>query len=634
MPAQFGSPLNMVIYQAPRGDQIRMPKAQVKILKGLALLALCLFFLSPAVSSGQARHPRRQPASRPEGAASPGGVNARPRLVLLIVVDQFRYDYLTRFGDLFVANGLRRLMRQGASWTDANYDHFPTFTAPGHSVMMTGAWPSQTGIIANEWYEQQTGRKVKSVTDDSTRMLAGKPDELGYSPRRLLCSTVGDELRLAANDRSKVIGISAKNRSAILPSGRRANAAYWFSDETGNMSSSTYYFNQMPAWVTRFNDRRMADGWFGARWERLLPDSEYLKRAGKDDVPWENLDKSSNDTNFFPHIVTGGASGPSRFFYKALGYTPFSNDLLVSFAEEAIRNEQLGDDNDTDVLSISFSANDYVGHRFGLNSQEVMDITLRVDRQIAALLDFVDARIGLENTIIAFTADHGASPVPELAALQNLPGQRHQRVDMLKLVKDGLKARYGRADRPAADYIRTFSNKQETEEGLLNGNFYLNRAALQRDGIDLDECQRVVGELAMQVPGVARYFTRTQLENGRISPGDDVGRRVLHGFYPQRSGDVIIVFEPYTILFDLPDDPTDPLSSATHGSPYSYDTHVPLIIMGRSLKPGRYIQAATPADLAPTLAQVLNVQAPSCSVGRVLTEALANGSGSKSRIIR
>jgi predicted AlkP superfamily pyrophosphatase or phosphodiesterase len=634
MPAQFVSSY-MLVYQACRGDRFQMKSALSRSFPTLVMGLLIASLLTCVLSYGRAtaaitwaQLPLRRPTNRVEHAAT------RPRLVLLIVVDQFRYDYLTRFGDLFVENGFRRLLRQGASWTEANYDHVPTYTAPGHSVLMTGAWPSQTGIIANDWYEQSTGRKVHSVTDDSTSMLAGKPGEKGYSPRRLLCSTVGDELRLADNDRSRVIGISAKNRSAILPVGRRANAAYWFSDDTGNMTSSTYYFNQMPDWVTRFNNRRMADGWFGARWERLLPEAEYLKRAGKDDVPWENQDKTSNDTNFFPHIITGGAAKPSRFFYKALVYTPFSNDLLVAFAEEAITNEKLGNDDDTDVLSVSFSANDYVGHRFGPNSQEAMDMSLRVDRQIGTLLNFVDARIGLQNTVVILTADHGASPVPELAALQNLPGRRWQKADMLKLVEDGLKAKYGRKDRPATDFISTFSNKQETEEGLLNGNFYLNRAALQRDGINLEECERVVGELAMQMPGAARFFTRTQLENGRISAGDDVARRVLHGFYPQRSGDVVIVFEPYSILFDPPDDPTDPLSSATHGSPYSYDTHVPLIIMGRGFRPGKYTQAATPADLAPTLSQVLNVQAPSCSVGRVLGEGLGNNQLRRSSIIR
>lgn len=607
-----------------------MKNERIRNFAGQVSLVLLLF--STALP---ARPPRaiRQPGVSPQNTSA-RSKTSRPRLVLLIVVDQFRYDYLTRFGDLFGPRGIGRLMRAGASWTEANFDHVPTFTAPGHAVFMTGAWPSQTGIVANDWYERDTGKKVKSITDDSTQMLAGRPGQKGYSPRRLLCSTVGDELRLAGNDRSRVIGISAKDRSAILPAGRRANAAYWFSTDTGNMVSSTYYFNQMPAWVTRFNDRRMADRWFGAHWDRLLPEAEYLKRAGKDDVPWENLDKSSNDTNFFPHVITGGAAQPSRFFYKALDYTPFSNDLLVAFARETITNEGLGDDDDTDVLSASFSANDYVGHRFGPYSQEAMDMSLRIDRQIGTLLDFVDARIGLQNAVVVFTADHGASPAPEQAALMNLPGRRYQKADLRQIVEEGLKAKYARPDRPATDYIQTFTNKEEIEPGLINSNFYLNRAALKRDGINLDECERVVGELSMSMPGAARYFTRVQLENSSIPSSDAIARRVLHGYYPQRSGDVIVIFEPYNILFDLPDDPTDPRSTATHGSPYSYDTHVPLIIMGRDFAAGRYTQEATPADIAPTLAGLLSIQAPSCSVGRVLSEALVNKNQTHRRRVR
>ena len=592
------------------------------------LLALFLA-LAGALPVAFAQVPPQRPARR---AITKASQSPRPRLVLLIVVDQFRYDYLSRFGDLFGSRGIGRLTRAGALWTEANFDHVPTFTAPGHAVFMTGASPSQTGIIANEWYERETGMRVKSITDDSTMMLAGKPNEKGKGPRRLLCSTVGDELRLADRDRSKVIGISAKDRSAILPAGRRANAAYWFSTDNGNIISSTYYFEHLPEWVVRFNNRHLADAWFGARWDRFLPsEAEYLRRAGLDDVPWENLDKSSADTNFFPHVVTGGSTAPDKPFYRALDYTPFSNDMLVAFAEEAIVNERLGAGDETDVLSVSFSANDYVGHRFGPYSQEAMDMTLRVDQQIGKLLDFVDTRVGLGNSIVIFTADHGASPVPEQAALQNLAGRRYQKADLLKVAEEGLQARYTRKDRPASDYLQTFKNKDETEEGLLNSNFYLNRAALQRDGIDLDEAERVLGEAVMKVPGVARYFTRRQLESNSISPADPVARRVLHGFYAQRSGDVIIVYEPYSIQFDPPDDPTDPRSSATHGSPYSYDTHVPLIIMGRGFAPGRYAQAAAPTDIAPTLAHVLGLEAPSCSVGRVLAEALTTARQSKVR---
>src|ERR1041385_2781612 len=323
---------------------------------------------------------------------SPG--SKRARLVLLIVVDQFRYDYLERFGDLFVANGFRRLMREGASWAQSNYDHTPTYTAPGHATMMTGAYPAESGIVANEWLDRPTGKRITSVTDTEVKVLGGDPGDAGASPKRLLSSTVGDELRLVTNDRSKVIGISVKDRSAILPAGRHANAAYWFSWLSGNMVSSTYYFNQLPAWVTTFNNTKPADKYFGAKWERLLPADEYVKRAGPDATPWETVNVAG-ETNTFPHTSTGGAKGPGREFYAALDYSPFIDDLLVSFAQEAIVNEQLGQDDDTDVLTVSFSANDYVGHRYGPYSQEAMDISLRVDQQIATLLDFVAVPVPL-----------------------------------------------------------------------------------------------------------------------------------------------------------------------------------------------------------------------------------------------
>jgi predicted AlkP superfamily pyrophosphatase or phosphodiesterase len=556
--------------------------------------------------------------------------STRPRLVLLIVVDQFRYDYLTHFGDLYGTGGFRRLQRQGGSWTNANYDHVPTYTAPGHALMLTGATPSRTGIIANEWYERETGRRVKSITDDDTAALGGRTGEKGKSPRRLLCSTVGDELKSANQGISKVIGISAKDRSAILPAGRRANAAYWFSSDSGNMMSSSYYFDQLPEWVVGFNQQRLADKWFGVRWDRLLPsETEYLKRAGKDDVPWENLDKSSRDTNYFPHVITGGATSVSRPFYKALDYTPYSNELLLAFAKAAITNEKLGAGPETDLLSVSFSANDYVGHRFGPDSQEVMDMALRVDRQIAELLDFIDAQIGLDKTIVVFSADHGAAPIPELAVRHHLPGRREQKTDLFKVVQAGLQAKYARAGRPATDYIQSFANRGENEIGIINNNFYLNRAALQRDGINLEECERAVGEAARRLPGVIRYFTRPQLENPASRVSDSIARGVRNGFYPQRSGDVIVVTAPYTIIFDLPDDPTDPRSTATHGSPYSYDTHVPLIIMGPGIVAGSYRRAATPADIAPTLARLLQVKTPDCAAGRPLSEGMAKSKRSR-----
>lgn len=542
----------------------------------------------------------------------------RPRLVLFIAVDQFRYDYLERFGDLFGPNGFGRLMREGASWTQSNYDHMPTYTAPGHGTMMTGAYPAESGIIGNEWLDRATGKRITSVSDESVKLLGGNPNDPASSPSRLMASTVGDELRLATNDRAKVIGISVKDRSAILPAGRHANAAYWFNWLTGTMVSSTYYFTQLPAWVTNFNNAKPADKYFGTKWERLLPEAEYLKRAGPDDPKWEDVSNAwTPDTNTFPHTITGGVTTPGQKFYTALDYSPFTNDILVSFAQEAIVNEQLGQDDDTDVLTVSFSANDYVGHRFGPYSQEVMDVTLRTDRNIATLLDFVDARVGLANTLVAFTADHGVSPIPEHAAAMGLGGGRIPFATVMGKIQSAISARYnpqGKTPDPTLDYLLRFQEGTGWREWFINNNIYFNYDALKRDGVDVEEFSQVVVRAALSVPGIARCFSRLQLLRGATSVTDPIERRALHGFYPSRSGDVVMVAEPYKYIAET--------ITATHGSPYSYDTNVPTIIMGQGVNPGRYLEPATPADIAPTLSALLRITAPSNSTGRVLIEAL------------
>jgi predicted AlkP superfamily pyrophosphatase or phosphodiesterase len=568
-------------------------------------MLLVALLLMPAHALGRQRQeagPRKARAAR--GANVSRAASSRPRLVLLIAVDQFRYDYLERFGDLFAAGGIRRLLRDGASWAECNYDHVPTETAPGHATMLTGAWPSETGIIANDWFDRSEGKRVNNVQDDSAHALGGGAGEAAASPHNLLASTLGDELKLATNNRSRVVGVSVKNRAAILPAGRMADAAYWYSTQTGEFISSTYYFERLPLWVARFNSARPADKFFGAKWERLLPTAEYERRAGPDDAPWERGDGKMS--TIFPHVIDGGLEKPGPAFYDALDYSPFSNDLLLSFTEAALAGERLGEDSDTDVLTVSFSANDIVGHRFGPYSQEVMDITLRVDRQIARLLDFVDERVGLGNTVVVFTADHGVAPSPEQSTAMHLPGGRVKASDVLAAVRRGIRERYVRAaDKDTtADYVQTFSN----------GQVYFNRAALVRDGVRTEEIERVAGEAALSVPGISRYFTRTQLVSGAVSSTDAVARRVLHGYNPKRSGDVVVIQEAYKYLADY-------VTVATHGAPYTYDTHVPLVIMGAGLKAGRYLNPSTPADIATTFARLLNIQAPSNATGRVLSEA-------------
>lgn len=586
-------------------------RAHVHALRSLLLVfALALLpVFDVEARQGRRAAPARERAPRANVSTANERAEAeswrRARLVLVIVVDQFRYEYLERFGDLFVANGLRRLQREGASWSNAHYDHIPTETAPGHATILTGAWPAETGIIANDWYDRASKRRVNNVDDESVRLLGPAGErERPASPRSLLASTLGDELKLMTNGRSRVVGLSVKDRGAILPAGRMADAALWYSSHTGGFVSSTYYYNRLPAWAERFNEEKRADKFFGARWERLLPVEEYDRRAGPDDAEWERAEGALGHT--FPHVLTGGESAPGPAFYNALTYSPYTNDMLVALAEQAITGERLGADADTDVLSIGFSANDIVGHRYGPYSHEVMDVTLRTDRQVAQLLDVVDARVGLRNTIVVFTADHGVAPVPEHAAHMQLPGGRVRPADVLSAVRNRFRARFAKqGDRDTtADYVTTFSN----------GHLYFDRFALERDGVSREEAERVAGEAALTVPGITRYFTRTQLENGAVSPADPLARRALHGYHPARSGDVVIVQEPFKYLVEYN-------VRATHGAPYAYDTHVPVIIMGGGLRAGRYIQPATPADIAPTLAEMLRMQPPSNSVGRVLVEA-------------
>ena len=563
----------------------------------------------------------------------------RPRLVLVIVADQFRYDYLTRFGPLFGKGGFRRLLNRGASWTNANFDYVPTKTSPGHAAIVTGAPPSVTGIIANEWIERSTATKVTSVGDLTARVV-GAENETPNSPRRLMASTVGDELRSALGNQAKVIGVSDKPRAAILPAGKRANAAYWLGSRSGNIISSDYYFKQLPEWVEAFNRTRPLDKYFGARWERLLPEREYLKRAGPDSPPWEVIDHAPGFTNAFPHLITGGESRPGWQFYDALDHSPFVNDVIVSMAEQVIAHEKMGEDEVTDLLSVSLSGTDHVGHRFGPTSQELMDTVLRLDRQIARLLDFVDARVGLKNTLVAFSSDHGVAPLWQYSETKGGMGRtRITNVEIMRAVREAIKARYGER----RDYIFQYKEGGQYKDALINGNLYFNLDALARDRVSLDEITQLAGNAIAKLPGIAGFYTRSQLENcrtqrmgGRLisrsrvsrpiafnrpaGPAatcltDSIGSRVLRGFDPERNGDLIIVQKQYYYIGDS----SDPTS---HATPYPYDTHVPVILMGRGVKSGMYQRPATPADIAPTLSVLLGIKEPDRSQARVLKEAL------------
>jgi predicted AlkP superfamily pyrophosphatase or phosphodiesterase len=495
-----------------------------------------------------------------------------PRLVLLVAVDQMRYDYLPRFASGFTA-GLRRLVDGGAVFTNANLGHYPSVTAVGHSAMLTGAPPAISGIVGNDWYDRRLKRQVASVDDPGTKLLGGAPGMTGSSPWRLRVSTVGDELKMA-HPASRVVGISHKDRAAILTAGRMADAAVWWDTSTGNFVSSTWYGPELPKWVAAFNAGHPADAWVGKEW----------RGVGEGGQPG-------------PVLATLPAK-PGPEYYDALYGSPFGNELLVQLAEAALEGEQLGTRGATDILALSFSCNDAVGHDVGPYSAEIRDIAVRTDLALGRLLDAVDRRVGLARTVVVLTADHGVAPVPEQMAKWKMPGGRFPRPDLEEAVGKALEKAYG----PGA-----------WVEGRAGSQIYLNRALVAEKGLDLAAVERVTAEGAESVPSVWRAYTRAQLLEGRVPP-DPWSRRVLVSFDRERSGDVDILLDPYWMAAT---------GGTTHGSPFSYDTHIPLVIMGPGIRPGRYDRPVLLNDLAPTLATLLNVETPSGASGEPLTEILA-----------
>jgi predicted AlkP superfamily pyrophosphatase or phosphodiesterase len=489
------------------------------------------------------------------------------RLVLLIAVDQFRYDYLTRFRSEY-NSGLDRLLRSGANYVNAHLDHYPTVTAVGHSTMFSGATPKISGIVGNDWYDREDGEKVTSVSDKSVQLLGGTPGA-GASPHRLLVSTIGDELKRAGRATPKVIGISFKDRSAILASGHMADAAYWFDSKTGTFVSSTYYFQELPGWVRAFNKERPSDKYAGATW-KFGPDVLDLLK--------------------FPI-----APGPHLF--DAVYLSAFGNELLEHFAEDVVRQEKLGQRDATDVLTISFSSNDAVGHEYGPDSPQVHDISVQTDRVLGKLFDHLEGAIGMQHVLVVLTADHGVMPMPEQLAHTLKIGGRFSSTLLFDTMQQALAARYG-----AGNWI----------EGTAGTSPYFNRKLVADKGLALSEVERLAARSVENLPHVARVFTRTQLLLGQ-APGDTISQRVARSFNPRRSGDLEILLDPYWIRG---------ASDTTHGTPYGYDSHIPLIFMGPGIKPGTYVRSVVLNDLAPSMATLLEIETPGGSQGRALHEMM------------
>jgi predicted AlkP superfamily pyrophosphatase or phosphodiesterase len=542
----------------------------MKISRRLFVAAACAASLTLGAWAQPA--PRRAAtAKKPAAVAAPAAPvpAAKPKLIVLIVADQFRADYLGRFAASYNA-GLARMVKNGAVFTNAYQDHFPTVTAVGHSVTLSGAIPAVSGIIGNEWFDRATGTLVTSVQDDTVKTL-GATTEHSSSPRRLLVSTLGDQLKMDGRAPSRVVGVSLKDRAAILPAGHMADGAYWFDSGTGNFVSSTFYFPALPAWVEAFNGKRVPDSYAGKIWATL-------------------------DTEKPISIL---ASDPGRTLYEGIYNSGYGNDLLESFAEAALDGEKLGQHDGTDVLTVSFSSVDAVGHRRGPDSMEIRDMCLRTDKSIGALLDAIDKRVGLANALVLFTADHGVAPVPEVNQARRMPGGRLG-ATVRPMLDAALAAKYG----PGRWVLAS-----------LDESIYLDRALIEQKRLRLEDVEETAAKALLTVPHVERVFTSEDLRKGRV-PADPVAQRVAKGFHERRAGDLFLVFEAYWLNGSN-------TSGTTHGMPYSYDAHVPLIFFGPAVKPGRYYSNVAIYDVAPTLAALLQIEPPSGAFGRVLDEMFA-----------
>lgn len=529
----------------------------------------------------------------------------KPRLAVLIIIDQFRYDFLQRFDDLFVEDGFRRLMDGGAWMTDARYSHLHASTSPGHNVITSGMYGYKTGIIANSWYDRSWGKRRPSLVDPDSHILGKKPTADGRaSTKELQGTTLADELRMATNFQGKAISISAKDYSAMITAGK-IGAPYWYEASLGRFTSSSFFMDDLPDWVKQFNARKLPDKSFGRTWERLLPEAEYLKRAGLDDRVGEEDNRKSGIT--FPHVTTGGLDAPGPAYYNAFKHTPWSNDLELEFARQAIIEEQLGQDDVPDVLIISLSANDYVGHDYGPFSQEVMDITLRTDRQLADFFGFLDQQVGRDNTLLILTGDHGALPLPEQTALKGIPAARVADGPLTERLESVLDATYGEG---------------EWVEYLNKVGLYLNYDTIKKYHLTRAEVEQTSADVLMADPAVWKAFTRTHIERGQL-PDTNLSRAAYHSFHPDKSGDVIPISTPYYMLLDIEYSVTN--YGTTHGMPHDYDIHVPLLFHGPWIKPGKYRLPVDMADVAPTICELLGITMPAGRDGQVLGEIIGDG---------
>ncbi len=515
----------------------------------------------------------------------------RPKLVVGIVVDQMRYDFLYRYWDKYSDKGFKRLLGEGFSFENNQYNYVPTYTGPGHASIYTGTTPATHGIVGNDWFSCETGLSMYCTSDQSVATIGSGSVAGKMSPANLIATTITDELRLATNLGSKVIGVCLKDRGSILPAGHIANGAYWYDGSTGAWITSTYYTKELPAWVTNFNNQKTADKYLSQPWNTLLPIAQYTEST-PDDNEFENPFKGE-ERPAFPHNLPA-LRGTT---FDLLRQTPFGNSFTKDFAIETIKQEKMGLGNFTDFLALSFSSPDYIGHQFGPNSIEIEDTYLRLDKDIAELLAFLDKQVGKKNVLVFLTADHGAAHVPNFLRSHKLPAGSNSPAFLRDSLEKHLQKEFG-----PGNWVSTYVNQQV----YLNRNFILSKK------IDLSLVQQKAAAFLQRHPAIARVITAEEL---RMSQWDNgLLGMMQRGYYPNRSGDVMIAYQVGWL--EGYGGPT--VKGTSHGTAGRYDTHVPLIFYGWNVKKGSSAVEVYITDIAPTLAQWLKIQEPNGCIGKPL----------------
>jgi predicted AlkP superfamily pyrophosphatase or phosphodiesterase len=518
------------------------------------------------------------------------GKKGIPKLVVGIVVDQMAYDFIPRYWNKYSENGFKRLINGGYFCKNTKLVHFPSYTAVGHSSIYTGSVPSINGICGNDWYDRNKDKIVYCADDDTCKTVGSFSDEGNMSPSSLMSSTITDQLALSNNYKSKVIGIALKDRGAIFPAGHFANAAYWYDAKSKKWISSTYYMKNLPDWVEEFNNKNLPDFYLSKPWNTLLPIESYTEST-EDDNQYEDCYKGE-DKPVFPHNLP-------ELKYKnpnLLRTTPFGNSITKDFAIDVIKNENLGKGEFPDFLCISFSSTDFVGHKFGPNSIEVEDTYLRVDLDIAEILEYLDNTIGSQNYLIFLTADHGVCNNPGYLKEKGFPAGTF----FTKVILDSVNK-----------YLERTYNKKNLALYFFNQQVYFNHKLINDNGLNLNEItNNTASYIKNNIEGVENVYTYQDLKNENLN--DYAFKFFKNGYYEKRCGEVFVNFKQYWI--------EDRVKGAEHGGPYDYDIHIPLIWYGCGIKKGETSEPIEQVDIAPTLSTILNIAYPSGCIGKPIKE--------------